>query len=159
MKKILLILAILLTVGCSSKDNVKSEETYSLKEYHQIINKIQSGSVTPHKPYFQARLFYSSMNNSYRYDLIIDKPKGTYKNIKCLSYSSYKIDSYHPSLGLFDTKQYSLKSNYIDKGKSYYKGISLSGLVTKKSPLKCYFEYTDDTNQRKHFIFEVNYET
>ena len=30
-----------------------------------------------------------------------------------------------------------LKSNYIDKGKSYYKGISLSGLVTKKSPLKC----------------------
>ena len=80
-------------------------------------------------------------NKKIRYDIIINNPVID------------KKDKNIPSIGLLEKDTFSLKPNYIDKKKGYYKGINLSGTTSKnKFDVKLYLTYNTEDKQIERYI-------
>lgn len=84
------------------------------------------------------KLYYTEINEGYRYELVIDEPKENMYNIKAISYSSSCLDDYQPTIGYFDKETYSRVPGVVVKRKIFIKA-SLSGRVRRKRHLKFLF--------------------
>lgn len=107
------------------------------------------------------KLYYTEINEGYRYEMLIDEPKQNMYNIKAISYSPSCLDDYQPTIGYFDKETYSMIPGIVDKKKNIYKGITLSGRVKKKETLKVLIEFDTKKSQSGEsysYCFEVKNE-
>lgn len=146
MKKIcLFIFTCLLLVGCSqpSKEDKQFEKYNSIKE--KLVNQKEFSDSYP----FNVSLVYNTLDDVYRYDIIINQTSEPMYSIEAMAYASEDDTSMCPTIGLFDEMVYHLKPNYIDKPNGYYKGVQLSGKTTKKQKVKLYIKYYTDEKKTK----------
>ena len=107
------------------------------------------------------KLYYTEIDDGYRYEMLIDEPKQNMYNIKAISYSPSCLDDYQPTIGYFDKETYSMIPGIVDKKKNIYKGITLSGRVRKKETLKVLVEFDTKKSQSGEsysYCFEVKNE-
>ena len=107
------------------------------------------------------KLYYTEINEGYRYEMLIDEPKQNMYNIKAISYSPSCLDDYQPTIGYFDKETYSMIPGIVDKKKNIYKGITLSGRVKKKETLKVLIKFHTKKSQSGEsysYCFEVKNE-
>lgn len=107
------------------------------------------------------KLYYTEIDEGYRYEMLIDEPKQKMYNIKAISYSPSCLDDYQPTIGYFDKETYSMIPGIVDKKKNIYKGITLSGRVRKKETLKVLVEFDTKKSQSGEsysYCFEVKNE-
>ena len=156
MKKILIFLIILVMItGCQSR---KSEETIDeqLYQQYQTYNK----KVKNHQQFdseiseCSVRLILNQTNNDHiRYDIIIDQPQTTMKNIKAIAYVENEDHYNSPSIGLLENESFTLKPNVIDKELGIYKGINLSGITSlKEITVKVYLTYEKQNKTIERYI-------
>ena len=107
------------------------------------------------------KLYYTEIDEGYRYEMLIDEPKQKMYNIKAISYSPSCLDDYQPTIGYFDKETYSMIPGIVDKKKNIYKGITLSGRVKKKETIKVLIEFDTKKSQSGEsysYCFEVKNE-
>lgn len=159
----LLLALFLIITGCQSKNGNYTDATdEQLVIYEQYINKIteKTNDYYDYHNDFNIDLTFVKNGDHYDYSLILDESKIDMYHIILVSYSPYSIDKYHPTLGIFDDMSYSLVQGLLDKDNGFYKGIGLSGTVTKKSDLivlLSYFNTSEDKN-RFEYIMKISYE-
>ena len=130
MKKLLVVLLCLFMTACGTKTKDSDISDDVLKKYKEdllYIKKTKEFDNISDK--MNIKLYYTKINEGYRYELVIDEPKENMYNIKAISYSSSCLDDYQPTIGYFDKDTYSMVPGVVDKKKNIYKGISLSGRV------------------------------
>ena len=107
------------------------------------------------------KLYYTEIDEGYRYEMLIDEPKQNMYNIKAISYSPSCLDDYQPTIGYFDKETYSMIPGIVDKKKNIYKGITLSGRVKKKETIKVLIKFDTKKSQSGEsysYCFEVKNE-
>lgn len=148
-------------IGCTSSKNDSTVSDKQLKYYKTDLAYIKKAKNIS-KKYEKAniQLYYTEIKNGYRYDLVMNQPNQTMYNIKIVSYSKDCLDDYQPTIGYFDRDSYTISPDQTDKKKNIYKGISLSGRVKEKGPIKILITYYDDAKlTKKHkYCFEVENE-
>lgn len=155
MKKILIVLACCLLVGCAPKSDVTSAQ---MAIYNSYVKQIKSTKkFYNYSKDFKAQVIYTDLGKYYSYDLIISKPKKAMYDITALSYSPAIHDSYHPSIGIFDQQSYHMVPGYVNKKKGYVKGFDLSGRVSKKTDIIVKISYYTSKNksERTSHIIKV----
>lgn len=164
MKKILLALCLVLCVGCQAKTSENSTHATStqVQNYNKVLKTLKT-SACDQKTYAKTltcTLVYNKISTGYRYDLIFKQAQVKMYSVVAMAYSPESIDSYAPSLGIFDTDTYNMIPGYVDHDKGFYKGVALSGRTKKMDSIKCYISYYTDAKKtkKKILIFEVRYE-
>lgn len=148
-------------IGCSSSNNDSTVSSKRLDNYKAdlvYIKKIKN--ISDNCEIAKASIYYTEIKNGYRYELVMNEPKQMMFNIKIISYSKDCLDDYQPTIGYFDKDSYTISPNQTDKSKNIYKGISLSGRVKEKGPIKIMITYYEDVKlTKKHkYCFEVENE-
>ena len=154
---------ILIFTGCESKNSNYVDATdEQLTIYEQYINKIteNTNDYYDYNKVFDLTLTFVKDEDHYNYTLILDNATIDMYHIILVAYSKYSLDSYQPTLGIFDDISYSLVQGLIDKDNGFYKGIGLSGSVSKKSDLIVILSYynTNEDNNRFEYVMKVPYE-
>lgn len=149
MKKILvLFISIIFLVGCKSNNNDDWDDYYHY--YHKLVS---AKKFEDNLDECSIKLIVNEIDNDYRYDIIIDEPKIEMNNIKVIAFID-KNEKNIPSLGLLETDTFSLKPNFVDKNKGYYKGINLSGITSKSDFIvKVYFTYENNEKIIERYIY------
>lgn len=148
-------------IGCSSSKNDSTVSNKQLDNYKTDLAYIKKkDDISKYCEKANTRLYYTEIKKGYRYDLVIDNPNQMMYNIKIISYSKNCLDDYQPTIGYFDKDSYTISPDQTDKEKHIYKGISLSGRVKEKGPIKIMITYYDDAKlTKKHkYCFEVENE-
>ena len=162
MKKLLVVLLCLFITACGTKTKDSDISDSTLKKYKEDLSYIKKTKKFDNvSDKMNTKLYYTEINEGYRYELIIDEPKENMYNIKAISYSSSCLDDYQPTIGYFDKETYSMIPGIVDKKKNIYKGITLSGRVRKKETLKVLVEFDTKKSQSGEsysYCFEVKNE-
>jgi hypothetical protein len=162
MKKLLVVLLCLFITACGTKTKNSDISDSVLRKYKEDLSYIKKTKKFDNvSDKMNMKLYYTEINEGYRYELVIDEPKENMCNIKAISYSSSCLDDYQPTIGYFDKETYSMVPGVVDKKKNIYKGISLSGRVKKKETLKVFVHYDkkkSDSDESYSYCFEVKNE-
>lgn len=162
MKKLLVVLLCLFITACGTKTKNSYISDSVLRKYKEDLSYIKKTKKFDNvSDKMNMKLYYTEINEGYRYELVIDEPKENMYNIKVISYSSSCLDDYQPTIGYFDKETYSMVPGVVDKKKNIYKGISLSGRVKKKETLKVFVHYDkkkSDSDESYSYCFEVKNE-
>lgn len=162
MKKLLVVLLCLFITACGTNTKDSDISDSVLKKYKEDLSYIKKTTKFDNaSDKMNIKLYYTEINEGYRYELVIDEPKENMYNIKAISYSSSCLDDYQPTIGYFDKETYSMVPGIVDKKKNIYKGISLSGRVKKKETLKVFVHYDkkkSDSDESYSYCFEVKNE-
>ena len=137
MKKLLLCIVILLVcVACQS-----SSSEGQFENYYQIKEKLVSHQNFDDEYPFHIQVIFNMIDDSYRYDVIIDQPEVDMYYIEAMAYAKEDDQSMCPVLGIVDDSISHLKVNEVDKSQHYYKGIQLSGQCLEIQTVKVYMSY------------------
>lgn len=161
MKKILLIVLSLMIVGCNSSKNSSDVTQKQLEIYKNDLEYIKNkDNLVDNCDIANSELYYTEIKSGYRYDLVLDKTSQVLYNIRVITYTDSCLDDYQPNIGYFDKESYTLSPYKTDKKRFIYKGISLSGRVKRKCPIKVLITYYDDAKMKKkhRYCFEVKNE-
>lgn len=152
MKKIIILfISIIFLVGCKSNDNIDNDLYNCYQDYYHKL--VTAKEFQDNLDECSIKLIVNEVDNEYRYDIIIDEVKIEMNNIKVIAYID-KDDKNIPSLGLLETNSFSLKPNFIDKSKGYYKGINLSGVTSKSDfVVKIYFTYENNEKNIERYVY------
>lgn len=149
MKKMLICLGlVLLLSGCHSKP----ENNETIEQYQSICDELLERSSFDTYDDFKVTLTYNSVEEGYRYDVVIDEPKEKMQNI--IAVATTKHSDYGPSVGLFDEEPYHM-SQEVDKENNIYKGLLLSGITSEEEPVFIYISYQLENNDRVTKYIEV----
>lgn len=151
MKKILLCLLIsLFCVACqSSSFDEQFQEYYQIKE--QLISHQEFDTDYP----FHVQVVFYDLEDSYRYDVIIDQPQVDMYYIEAMAYAHEDDQKMCPVLGIVDDSISHMKVDYIDKSQHFYKGVQLSGETEKIQDVKiyvCYYLDKEKTQKVEKYI-------
>lgn len=141
MKKILICIIVLLTVGgCKNNARQPDEEKYnSYLTYYQSI--LDCDSKEAKSQCFDISLAVNKIeDNLYRYDVIIDNPRVAMYDIKALAViDNLTIDidenQMMPSIGILNNTNYNMIPFQVDNDKNFVPGIVLS-LTSEQSSLR-----------------------
>lgn len=162
MKKLLLVILCLLMTACGTKTKDSDISDDVLKKYKEdLLYTKKTKKIDNYSDKMNIKLYYTEINEGYRYEMLIDEPKQNMYNIKAISYSPSCLDDYQPTIGYFDKETYSMIPGIVDKKKNIYKGITLSGRVKKKGTLKVLIEFDTKKSQSGEsysYCFEVKNE-
>jgi len=147
------LLALVLLCGCNTSTTGKESAEMSL--YNDIVEDLASRTSFDEATDFQLAVTFTEISERYHYVVTLTNTTITMKDVRMLTWSEYIDDDYHPSLGIFEDPSYSLRPDYVDKDKGWYKGIALSGIVSEKSTVRVYLSYTDDDDQSVTCHYEV----
>ena len=163
MKKILIILLCLLLVGCQ-KGN---QEEIAYGRYNELLTQLVTNtSFNASSEYFDASLEVAELDDgTYRYYVFIDGARIAMYDVIALAYleNSDLENEMQPSIGIFDTIDYTFIPNQEKREDGYVKGLVLSGLSdTKSFEVKLLIEWYDKelTNRSMEYLLlssnEVN---
>lgn len=143
---ILLIFISFIIIGCSKDDNVKNKETENNKEkYLKYVQKLKNIDESTKDMPFNVNVEYNKVNeNEVRFEVSIDNPKGTVKNIKALAIHNYQTDDIFPSVGIFDDSVTLVEGEKPE-------GIVLAGYIP-------YTDDIDDLNVEVKVIIKYEYD-
>ena len=154
MKKLLLVILCLFMTACGTKTKDSDISDNVLKKYKEdLLYTKKTKKIDNYSDKMNIKLYYTEIDDGYRYEMLIDEPKQNMYNIKAISYSPSCLDDYQPTIGYFDKETYSMKN--------IYKGITLSGRVRKKETLKVLVEFDTKKSQSGEsysYCFEVKNE-
>lgn len=162
MKKLLLVILCLFMTACGTKTKDSDISDNVLKKYKEdLLYAKKTKKIDNYSDKMNIKLYYTEIDDGYRYEMLIDEPKQNMYNIKAISYSPSCLDDYQPTIGYFDKETYSMIPGIVDKKKNIYKGITLSGRVRKKETLKVLVEFDTKKSQSGEsysYCFEVKNE-
>ncbi len=162
MKKFLLVILCLLMTACATKNKDSNISDNALKKYKEDLSYVKKIKKFDHySDKMNIKLYYTEIDEGYRYEMVIDEPKQNMYNIEAISYSASCLDDYQPTIGYFDKETYSMIPGVVDKKKNIYKGITLSGRVKKKETLKVLIKFDTQKSQSDEaysYCFEVKNE-
>lgn len=156
MKKIwLMILTLLMLTGCQTKQTEEQTDDQLYHQYQQYNDKVKNGK------HYETQISECSIkliinqtdNDHIRYDIIIDQPQKTMKNIKAIAYVENENKYSPPSIGLLENESFTLKPNVTDKKNGIYKGINLSGITSLRNiTVKVYMTYENNNKTIERYI-------
>ncbi len=162
MRKLLLVLLCFLMCACGTKKKDSEISDRALNKYKEDLVYIKNAKKFDYvSDKMNVKLYYTEIDEGYRYELVIDEPKEKMYNMRAISYSPSCLDDYQPAIGYFDKESYSMVPGIVDKKKNIYKGITLSGRVKKKETLKVYIKYDSTesgSDESYSYCFEVKNE-
>ena len=162
MKKLLLVILCLFMTACGTKTKDSDISDDALKKYKEdLLYTKKTKKIDNYSDKMNIKLYYTEIDEGYRYEMLIDEPKQNMYNIKAISYSPSCLDDYQPTIGYFDKETYSMIPGIVDKKKNIYKGITLSGRVKKKEALKVLIKFHTKKSQSGEsysYCFEVKNE-
>lgn len=162
MKKLLLVILCLFMTACATKTKDSDISDNALKKYKEDLSYIKKAKkFDDYSDKMNVKLYYTEIDEGYRYEMVIDEPKQNMYNIEAISYSTSCLDDYQPTIGYFDKETYSMIPGVVDKKKNIYKGITLSGRVKKKETLKVLIKFDTQKSQSDEaysYCFEVKNE-
>ena len=133
MKKLFYVLiALLLLTGCKNETKLMDEEKYRayITNYQSILDSEEKNTSSPN---FDIKLVRNSLEEEYRYDLIIDNPRIAMYEVKVLmivenTTRTIETDRMMPSLGILEDRVYNLIPYQVDLSNNCYAGLNLSVL-------------------------------
>ena len=152
--KLMIFLSIFMLLGCSTQ---KKEKPYSKKQYNEYM---QYYKLLKKRKTFDTSCQDCSIqlvtnrisSTKIRYDIVINNPNLEMQKVKAIALIDLN-DKNIPSIGLLEKDSFSLKPNYVDKIRGYYKGINLSGITSKKEfDVKIYLTYNTQNKQIERYI-------
>lgn len=153
MKKILICIMIsLFCVACqSSSSNEQFQEYYQVKE--QLVTHQNFDQDYP----FHVKVVFNHIEETYRYDVIIDQPEVDMYYIEAMAYAHEDDRTMCPVLGIVDDSISHLKVDYVDKTQHFYKGVQLSGETKEVQNIKLYISYylDEEKNEKVEKYIEV----
>ena len=88
MKKLLLIILCLLMTACGTKTKDSDISDNVLKKYKEdLLYTKKTKKIDNYSDKMNIKLYYTEINEGYRYEMLIDEPKQNMYNIKAISYS------------------------------------------------------------------------
>lgn len=155
MKKILIVLLCLLLVGCEKGD----PEEIAYGRYNELLTQLVTNtSFASSSDYFDVSLEVAELDDgTYRYYIFIDGARIAMYDVIALAYleNSDLKKEMQPSIGIFDTIDYTFIPNQEKKEDGYVKGLVLSGLSdTASFEVKILVEWYDKglTNRSMEYL-------
>lgn len=156
MKKIcIIVLTLLMLTGCQKAKIEEENDAQLYRQYQQYNNKVKNGEhYETQISECSVKLIINQTNNDHiRYDIIIDQPQKTMKNIKAIAYVENENKYTPPSIGLLENDSFTLKPNVTDKEHGIYKGINLSGITSLQNiTVKVYLTYKNKNKTIERYI-------
>lgn len=156
MKKFcIFVLTLLMLTGCQKTQTEEKAEDQLYRQYQQYNNKVKNGK------HYETQISECSIKliinqtdqDHVRYDIIIDQPQKTMKNIKAIAYVENENKYNPPSIGLLENESFTLKPNVTDKKHGIYKGINLSGITSLHNiTVKVYMTYENKNKTIERYI-------
>ena len=88
MKKLLLVILCLLMTACGTKTIDSDISDDVLKKYKEdLLYTKKTKKIDNYSDKMNIKLYYTEINEGYRYEMLIDEPKQNMYNIKAISYS------------------------------------------------------------------------
>lgn len=155
LNKIIIIILIFLLCGCNviNRDNEEPSSRYT----YLIEMLKEHTSFTKSSDYFDINVEMATIDNGYRYYVIIDKPTLAMYDIEMLAIEPDKNYSnvMAANVGIFDKKEYHMIPNQSNPEEGYVKGLIASG-TTESSLITLHvyvqFKNADFTNVHNEFI-------
>lgn len=150
---------ILILCGCNIINRQGSEESNS--RYTYLIDMLKEhGSFATSSNYFDIDVEMATINNGYRYYVIIDNPTLAMYDIEMLAIEPDKDYSktMAANIGIFDEKEYHMIPNQSNVEEGYVKGLVASGTTDlDEITLRIYvqFKNSDFTTVHNEYI-ELN---
>lgn len=147
MKKIIiLVLLVFILSGCQHQSSTVDKQ---FELYDRIKLQLEENRTFDDEYKFHIRMVTQHINDSYRYDIIIDQPQETMYDVIALAYANENNQTMCPNVGIFDDDSMNLKKDFIDKQNGFYKGIQLSGKTSHLQSVKVYVSYYADEMKTK----------
>lgn len=164
MRKLLICLLLLVSLfGCASNNSNKNHEESMQKYAAYYKSVLDNDAFLQNSNYFDIEVVMNELpNNQYRYDVLIDNPKLAMYDIETIVIENnlkYGVESNAmPSLGVFDSQEYSLIPYQVYVKDGYMKGLISGGIIdSKQANIKIMVTWKDyaKLNQTREF-FEFN---
>ena len=155
LNKIIIIFLIFILCGCNIINNDNEEPN---SRYVYLIEMLKEhSSYESSSDYFDIDVEIATINDGYRYYVIIDKPTLAMYDIEMMAIEPDKdyTETMAANIGIFDEKEYNMIPNQSNSEAGFVKGLVASG-TTDKSEITLHvyvqFKNADFTNVHNEFI-------
>ena len=129
MKKIILVMLLMITSGCSTK--TVDSDIEKMSKYNSLyVDCLNNADFKLKSDNFNIELDFTQMDNGYNYYIVIDEPKIAMYDVEAIvieNLMNYNEIDMMPTVGIFESGEYNLVPYQTNKQKNFYGGIVISG--------------------------------
>ncbi len=129
MKKIILVMLLMITSGCSTK--TVDSDIEKMSKYNSLyVDCLNNADFKLKSDNFNIELDFTQMDNGYNYYIVIDEPKIAMYDVEAIvieNLMNYNEIDMMPTVGIFESAEYNLVPFQTNKQNNFYGGIVISG--------------------------------
>ena len=129
MKKIILVMLLMITSGCSTK--TVDSDVEKMSKYNSLyVDCLNNADFKLKSDNFNIELDFTQTDNGYNYYIVIDEPKVAMYDVEAIvveNLMNYNEIDMMPTVGIFESGEYNLVPYQTNKQNNFYGGIVISG--------------------------------
>ena len=132
MKKVILIILLLITTGCTNK-TVDGESERIAKYNSLYVSCLNNGDFLPKSEIFNTSVEFVKNDDGFSYFIVIDEPKVAMYDVEAIVIEDlieYGQEEMMPTVGVFEDFEYNLVPYQTNKENNFYGGLVISGDTT-----------------------------